>query len=229
MKALLALVPITVFAAASCGTGVMTVSPPDPSDSGSVATPTTGHVATCVATCTAAADCGTPGDPLYDPSHFTCAAGQCVWQGCKAASECSAEAHGGSFVCQAMDGSPVPACALACHAPADCVASGNTNPLDDASHFACTKGACEWLGCTSTADCTAGTGTNQVACVAPPGSSTKTCVPTCAKASDCASSQGGPLTDASHYACKGGTCEWLGCKSTAECTQVLMSIKYVCE
>jgi hypothetical protein len=229
MRALLALVPVTVFAAARCGTSAMTTSPPDPSDDGSSADPNSAHVPTCVESCQAATECGTPGDPLYDPSHFTCAAGVCVWQGCKSASACSEEAHGGGFVCQASGGSPVPACVPACQKPADCVQPGSTEALYDASHFACVGGACAWLGCRSATECAASAGTQKVTCAQPAGDATKTCVPTCAKASDCASSQGGVLTSAGHYACKGGMCEWLGCKSTAECTQALQSSTYVCK
>ncbi len=209
----------------------MMTSPPDPPGrSGIDVTPTSGHVSTCLATCAKAADCGTPGDPALRPAATSPAPrGSASGRSCKAASECAAAAHGGSFLCEATGGSSVPACVPACQKPADCVPPGNTDALEDASHFACTGGACEWLGCKATSECSASLHTSKVTCVQPAGAPGKTCVPTCKAASDCASSQGGPLTDASHYACKGGTCEWLGCKSTAECTQVLQSIKYACE
>jgi hypothetical protein len=226
MKALLALVPITVFAAASCATGKTS---PDPGVNGGDPSPSSGRVATCTATCGSAADCGTPGDPLYDSSHFACTAGQCIWQGCRSAAECSAEAHGGNFVCQATASSPVPSCNPACQKAADCVPPGDTNVLDDASHYACTQGSCEWLGCKSTAECSSALHTNKVSCEQPAGAPGNTCVPTCTSAGDCGSSQAGPLNDASHYTCKANRCQWLGCKSTAECAQVLQSSRYVCE
>ena len=40
---------------------------------------------------------------------------------------------------------------------------------------------------------------------------------------------GGTLGDVSHFACRANRCEWLGCKSTTECTTALASSKYVCE
>jgi hypothetical protein len=205
----------------------MTTSPPMGGGGGD--TTASGHVATCVAVCTTAADCGTPGDALYDPSHFTCTGGQCEWQGCTSASACSSDAMGGSFVCQAAEGATVPECIPACHTPADCVPSGNTIVLDNAAHYACTSGMCVWLGCASTAECSAALQTTKVSCEQPAGAPAKTCVPTCTTANDCAMQSGGPLYNASHYACTAGRCQWLGCKSTAECSATLQSSRYVCE
>jgi len=228
MRSVLALVPVALFAAASCGVAEMTTSPPG-DNNGTDLGPSYGHVPSCTPSCSKQADCGTPGDPLYDPSHFACKAGACVWQGCKSANECKTAAHGGNFVCTASEGTPVPSCIPACHKPADCVAPGNTDAMGDASHFACNAGACVWIGCKSNSECASSLHTNKVACQQTAGSSTKTCVPTCAKASDCATSQGGLLTDASHFTCNGGVCQWLGCKSTTECAQTLQSSRYVCE
>ncbi len=226
MRALLELVPVALFAMASCGRG----------DAGAGAAPGAGESSfasnartpTCVATCSVAADCGTPGDPLYDPSHFACQAGRCQWLGCKAASECSAEAHGGNFLCQATAGGP-PACVPACQRPADCVRPGDTLAIDDASHFACNAGACEWLGCKTTAECVTAVNTTKVACEKPAGAPASTCVPTCATASDCGSPSGGVLANSGHYACVAQRCQWLGCRSTTECTQALQSSHYVCQ
>ena len=232
MRSLLALVPFTLFAAASCGVAEYQTSPPQSNDdngSGTDVGSAHGHVPACTPSCTRAADCGTPGDPLYDSSHFTCNAGACVWQGCRAASECKAEAHGGSFACQVAAGDTVPSCVPACRKASDCVAPGNTIAMGDASHFICNAGACQWTGCQSTAECAASLRTNKVACQQLDGAPTKTCVPTCATAADCASSQGGALTSASHYACKSGVCEWLGCQSTTECVQSLQSARVVCK
>jgi hypothetical protein len=228
MRALVTLVLATIVALASC-TSNETKTSSVLIDAGVVSITSNAATATCRPTCATATDCGTPGDPLYDPSHFACQAGLCQWLGCKAASECSAEAHGGNFLCQRAAGAPVPSCVPACRRASDCVPPGNANPLDDASHFACTAGACVWRGCASTADCSAALHTAKVACETPPGASAPTCVPTCTAASDCAAPGEGALGDANHYACHAGRCQWLGCKSTVECVQALQSSKYVCE
>lgn len=52
------------------------------------------------------------------------------------------------------------------------------------------------------------------------------CLHTCSAASDCA--LGGPTTDADNYACSAGKCEWLGCKSTAECVALSMNPSWAC-
>lgn len=228
MKASIALALAMISALVSC-TSHETETTSAPLDGGVISLTSTGFTPTCHPTCATAADCGTPGDPLYAPSHFACQAGLCEWQGCKAASECSAEAGGGSFLCQRAMGSPIPVCVPACQRPSDCVAPGNTSPLEDANHFACTAGACVWRGCASTAECSSALRTPKVACEAAPGDPAPTCVPTCTAASDCAVPGQGVLGDASHYTCQGGRCQWLGCKSTTECVQALQSSKYVCQ
>jgi hypothetical protein len=227
MRALVGLVPVIVFALSSCGQTGASPGAGAPDDSG-VVTASNGVAATCHPTCSTAADCGTPGDPLYDPSHFACQAGICQWLGCRSPSECSAEAHGGNFLCKAASGA-APTCVPACQRPADCVPPGNTSALDDVNHFACTAGACVWTGCASTAECAAATHTSKVSCERPAGATAPTCVPTCATANDCVMQSGGALGDASHYACQAHRCQWLGCKSTTECTKALASSRYVCE
>jgi hypothetical protein len=122
--------------------------------------------------------------------------------------------------------SPPPSCTPTCTKAADCADQGST--LGDASHYACNAGRCQWLGCTSTAECTSALKSDKVICEKPPGAPVADCVPTCATAADCAG-QGSPLVDASHYACNAGRCQWLGCKSTAECTSALKSDRVVCE
>jgi hypothetical protein len=222
MRGLLGLVPVTVFALASCGTAGSTSDPAN-------TTASSGRVATCHPTCATASDCGVAGDALYDSSHFSCQKGECQWLGCKSAAECTTYAHGGTFVCRSTGGAP-PSCDLACRTAADCVPPGTSSAgLEDASHFACTDGACVWLGCRSTAECTTATRSRQAACDQPTGAPVPTCVPTCTTAADCATTGTGILGDASHYACKANRCVWLGCKSTTECTTALASSKYVCD
>lgn len=231
MKALLALVPVTIFALASCGSGATTTSPA-PGESGGNKTMSSGTTpATCRPTCATPADCATPGEPLSDAAHYACNAGLCDWLGCKAASECSAAAGGGTFVCRTLPGATVADCIPACQTAADCVPPGATSVLDDAHHFACTGGVCTWRGCASTAECMAALHTSRVSCETPPGAPAPTCVPTCATASNCVATGAAvpALSDPSHYTCTASRCAWLGCKSTAECAQALQTNKVVCE
>ena len=120
---------------------------------------------------------------------------------------------------------PTRTCRPTCTAPSDCAIPGE--PLQDAAHYACTAGRCEWQGCASTAECVAAVNTTKVACLKPDGAPMATCVPTCTAAADCAV-PGSSLSDEGHFACKAGLCEWQGCKATSECATALHSSKYTC-
>ncbi len=98
--------------------------------------------------------------------------------------------------------------------------------LEDASHFQCTGGRCQWQGCKSKAECTAAFQVDNVICAKEGGSPVPDCIRTCAAAADCAGQN--PSDDASHYACTGGRCEWLGCKSNAECAAAFQDNKFIC-
>jgi len=223
MKALLALVPVTIFALASCGSGDTN----PPSSSGDPTTTSgNGPVKTCRATCNAAADCASPGQPLQDAAHYACNAGRCDWLGCQSDSECASAVMSTKVACAPVPGGDVSTCVATCQAAADCAVQGN--PLADASHFACDDGKCEWLGCKSTNDCQTALQSNRFVCEKPQGAPTAMCVPTCATRADCAV-PGSKLNDASHYACKAGRCAWLGCKSTTECAADLQVANIVCE
>jgi hypothetical protein len=240
MRRFLALVSFAGFALASCGN-------PNAADDVPLVSEKSGQVASCHPTCQTAADCGAPGDPLYDSSHFACQAGLCQWQGCRSAAECSTAAHGGHFVCQPFHGGPppagalpgqgagpgVPVCVPACQQASDCVPHaphGSAVPgLMDASHFSCVAGACVWSGCRATAECSSAAHTAKIACEEPPGAPSPTCVPTCTTASDCVIPGTGKLGDVHHYACHAGRCQWLGCRSTPECRTAMSSNSYVCE
>jgi hypothetical protein len=228
MRSLRGFVSMTVLAlAASCSSDPKSVAPA-PATDGDMTDSAGGHVGQCHPTCTAASDCAVPGSTLDDASHFACTAGTCVWQGCQSDAECNTDAPTGAphLVCRPGQGAPVPICVAACSTPADC-ASADV-PLGDAAHFACTAGLCVWQGCRSTSECASALHVQKVVCEEPPGAPAPTCEPTCTKAADCADSSA-PLEDASHFACKAGRCQWLGCKSTADCTSGLHSSHYVCE
>ena len=227
MKALLALVPVTIFALASCGTNETQSGSPTPSYGGDMTESGSGPAKSCQSTCTKASDCAIPGEPLQDAAHYACTSGKCVWQGCASTAECSTALSVSNVTCTKPAGAPVSTCVETCNAAADCAVAGS--PLSDASHFACTAGTCVWQGCKSTSDCATALHSSKYVCGKPTGSSISTCLPTCTAAADCAIPGTGSLNDASHYACKSGQCQWLGCKSTSDCTTNLHSSAYVCQ
>jgi hypothetical protein len=226
VKALFCLVAFTVFALANCGKDGSVEGPPLPEGNDTTTTAGQGHPKTCKPTCKTASDCGQSGEALQDASHFACEAGRCTWLGCKSTSECASALHTSDVTCATTPGQDVPICVATCQSPADCAVAGNT--LGDASHFACEAGQCRWTGCKSTSECAAALGTTKTTCGKPSGEATPICLPTCQKAADCAI-PGTPMNDAGHFACKAGKCEWLGCKSTAECSAALHLANVVCE
>jgi hypothetical protein len=54
----------------------------------------------CEPTCTTAADCASPGQPLEDASHFACNAGRCAWLGCRSTADCTSALHTSHLVCE---------------------------------------------------------------------------------------------------------------------------------
>lgn len=225
MKALLALVPVTFFALASCGSDGTGTSPPA-GDGSDIPAAGVGPSRTCRPTCTQASDCATPGQPLQDAAHFACNAGRCEWKGCQSDNECTSALRTNNAACVAQPGAPAKTCVPTCQKAADCAIPGN--PLSDANHMACNAGKCEWQGCKSTNDCTTSLHSSRFTCDKPAGATIPVCLPTCTKAADC-TIPGSKLNDASHYACNAGKCEWLGCKSTTECATDLHTAKVVCE
>jgi hypothetical protein len=142
----------------------------------------------------------------------------------------SSSAHdgstGGDSSTGADSGVPsVPSCRETCTTPADC-ATPNV-ALYDASHYACDAGRCRWLGCQSNGECTSVYQKQNYACGAVQGLTVPSCYETCNAPSDCATPSV-VLFDASHYACNANRCEWLGCKSNAECTSVYQKQNYAC-
>jgi hypothetical protein len=222
MKALLALVPVTIFALASCGSNGAN---PPTSSGDPTTTEGNGPIKTCRVTCNTAADCAGQG-PLQDASHYTCEAKRCEWRGCQSDTECTSATMSDKVACAPVPGEDVSTCVPTCQTAADCAIPGN--PLGDAAHFACNSGKCEWAGCTSTSDCTTALQSDRFACEKPEGALVPTCVPTCDTSADCAV-PGSKLNDAGHFACKAHRCEWLGCKSTAECSADLHLSNVVCE
>lgn len=179
---------------------------------------------TCTPTCTTAQDCGA-GSGLEDASHFQCVAGRCHWQGCKSKAECAAAFQSDNFVCVKEGGAPVPGCVHSCTVPADCA---GTTPADDASHYQCNGGRCQWQGCKSSSECSAAFQSDKFVCSKEPGAPVAACVIACNAPTDCAP-PGGQGPDASRFTCTNHRCAWLGCASTAECKSLYHSDKVICE
>lgn len=115
-------------------------------------------------------------------------------------------------------------CNLACTTAQDCGVSGG---LQDASHFQCNSGRCQWLGCKSKAECTAAYQKDNFICAQEGGAPVAECIRTCTAPADCAGQSTGP-DDATHYQCTANRCQWLGCKSDSECSSVYQSSKFIC-
>jgi hypothetical protein len=119
----------------------------------------------------------------------------------------------------------VPECIHVCTAAADCAGQ---SPSDDASHYACTGGRCEWLGCKSSAECATAFQDDKFICVKENGATVPGCVLACNAPSDCAA-PGGEGPDASRFTCTNQRCSWLGCASTDECKALYHTQKMICE
>jgi hypothetical protein len=143
--------------------------------------------------------------------------------GCKSSPGTSTHADGGDSQNAASGAQRPPACNLVCATAQDCAGGSG---LQDASHFQCTSGRCQWQGCKSKAECTAASQNENYICAKEGGAPVPACIHTCTAAADCAGQ--GASDDASHYQCTGGRCQWLGCKSNAECKATFQSDKLIC-
>lgn len=142
--------------------------------------------------------------------------------GCKSSTG-GAGADGGGDQRAVSGAQRPPVCNLVCATAQDC---GVADGLEDASHFQCNAGRCQWQGCKSKADCTTAYQSENFICAKENGAPVPQCIHVCAAAADCAGQN--PSDDASHYACTGGRCEWLGCKSSAECAAAFQDDKFIC-
>lgn len=96
---------------------------------------------------------------------------------------------------------PPPRCEWACTTPEDCA---QPSPSVDADNYACTDGACVYLGCKSDAECEV---LGNFKCEAI--GEIPICIQQCESAAECIS----PSADA----CIEGRCQSLGCASDDEC------------
>jgi hypothetical protein len=182
------------------------------------------HPPTCNLVCATAQDCS-KGGGLDDASHFQCTAGRCQWQGCKSKADCTAAFQSENFVCVKEGGAPVPSCVPTCATAADC--AGPT-ASDDASHYQCNGGRCQWQGCKSDSECADAFQSPKFVCVKEGSASVPGCVLACTSPADCvAPGSAGP--DASRFTCTNQRCAWKGCASTAECKTLYHNDKVICE
>jgi hypothetical protein len=103
----------------------------------------------CVKACATPADCVLP-SPLFDMDNYACTSGGCQWLGCTAADECRTVYNDPTYVCEPQAGLTFMNCVRPCGSPSDC---GTGQGAFDADNYACTGARCEYLGCTSTAEC----------------------------------------------------------------------------
>lgn len=179
----------------------------------------------CNLICTTAQDCGGGPAGLEDASHFQCASGRCQWQGCKSNAECTTAFQKDNVICAKEGSAPVATCLPTCSTAADC--AGQT-ASDDASHYACTGGRCQWQGCKSNAECNAAFQSDKFVCVQENGAPVPGCVLACNAPADCAQpGDGGP--DAVRFTCTNHRCAWLGCESTDECKKLYHRQNMICE
>lgn len=167
------------------------------------------HQINCLIPCSTVDDC-TDGLADTDVDNHECVAGACVWKGCNDDQECSS-VYGAGYVCALTPHATIRACTRACTTPADC---DGGNPAHDADNYACVDGACDYLGCSSDAECsdTFGAGFQ---CVQFQGVLGKECWQGCQTSADC--DLGSPALSSDNFACNEGICDYTSCHDDAEC------------
>lgn len=183
----------------------------------------------CYQSCTTAEDCANGSNaPLSGPDNWACNNGFCGYLGCNSTQECTDTYMNDNYLCTTIGSSTLKSCYQKCASAVDC-ASNLAPPLLDSDNWACTGGSCEYKGCNTTQECTDTYMNPNYECVAPAGSTLKTCIHKCTVPSDCTEGSMAPLSDADNYECNAGLCEHKGCNSTQECTDTFMSPNYVCK
>jgi hypothetical protein len=172
-------------------------------------------LAVCLDPCESPADCGNDGDPLYNPEHYACQAGACVFQGCTNDTECE-ESLGAEYGCD--DSRDRPSCIETCSSVSDCT---KQDSLNDDDNYECDAGFCRFLGCNNDQECIDSRGEDFV-CVSAsehPTSDVSVCANACSSVSDCGSPA--DLYGEDNYECLDGGCVWRGCNSSEECNGVV--------
>jgi len=115
-----------------------------------------------------------------------------------------------------------PYCRLGCATAVDCTGA---SAAFDADNYECRSGACAYTGCNDDAECQSTFMSADYACRAVSG--LRTCVQTCATASDCGRIAAAAF-DADNYDCDAGRCLYTGCNDDAECASSFTDSRYVC-
>lgn len=172
-------------------------------------------VAVCLNPCESPDDCGNDGDPLYNPEHYSCQSGACVFDGCTSDAECE-QSLGAAYGCD--DSLETPSCVATCSTVDDCT---KQDSLNDADNYECDGGFCRFLGCNDDQECVDARGDGYT-CVSGqdhPTSSVGVCSEACSTVSDCGSPA--DLYGEDNYECLGGGCIWTGCNSDEECNGIV--------
>jgi hypothetical protein len=141
-----------------------------------------------------------------------------------ATSSSSSSSSGGSTSSTGTGGAPPTAfCAKGCASAVDCKVDTGAFDTDN---YACNGGACTYLGCKTDDECATSFSNPAYVCAKAPSSGIATCAKGCASAVDCKVDTGAFDTD--NYACNGGACTYLGCKTDGECATSFSNPAYVC-
>jgi hypothetical protein len=183
-------------------------------------------LAVCKEGCLAVSDCIiSGGGPAFDNDNYSCNAGACDYTGCNSDSECASSFPNQNYVCRSVVAGYPAACVKGCQVANDCTIAG-AGPAYDADNYACNSGGCSYLGCNSDTECTF-SGPNYVCRSSVPGGQ-KACYLSCQSASECPLPNAGPAFDTDNYSCAQGFCEYVGCKTDAECDASFPNPGYVC-
>lgn len=117
-------------------------------------------------------------------------------------------------------------CKQGCATANDCIINGG-GAAYDVDNYACNKGACDYTGCNSDAECTETFPNLGYVCRTSVPGYPAGCIKGCVAASDCAINGAGPAYDADNYTCSNGGCQYKGCNSDAECQ--FAGPQYICK
>ncbi|MGZ5970701.1 MAG: DUF7478 domain-containing protein [Polyangiales bacterium] len=183
----------------------------------------------CTMTCASSSDCATA-SAAFDADNYACESGTCRYVGCLSDSECTSSFASSAYACRKLAGSTISTCVHTCAKAADCATA---SAAYDADNYSCDSGSCTYLGCKTDDECKSSFASSAYVCrtievpkVDPLPTAAKNCVKSCSVAADCATASA--AYDADNYACEGGLCHYVGCKSDAECKSSFMKSNYAC-
>ena len=176
----------------------------------------------CRQVCGGPADCAQAYAP-WDADNWNCTNGTCAYRGCRSDAECQSVPGMSGYVCHRFDGQTISQCVRGCTQAAGCAQS--YAPWDE-DNYACTDGACDYLGCNTDAECQSVPNMETYVCRALQDS-VPTCQLGCGVQADC--SLGTPAFDADNYSCQDGLCVYQGCLSDEECEATITTYPTVCQ